>query len=92
MSVSGIFYLAVLALAFGAGNILLSSLGSETIPSALVPLADRWRKAGRDHKWIRRSMWILFTVCALLFVGLIFYLVYPSVLQLGQKWPGSSDY
>ena len=87
MNVLSILYLAALVAVVGTGGVLVSSLGSDTIPPALVPLAAHWRKAGRDPKWIRILMRILFIVCALLFVGLIVYAVYPAVLQLGQKWP-----
>ena len=80
--------LLVFLIAIGAGGSLLKNLGSNTVPSALVPVADHWTKAGREQKWIRRFMWFLFGVCALFFFEVLLRGIYKAVLQLGQKWHG----
>jgi len=86
MNALGILYLAALAIAIGAGNILLSSLAGNTVPAAMKPLAHYWSVTGRNQKCLRFFMWVLFAICAFTFVVLIVYRVYPAVIQLGQKW------
>jgi len=79
-------FLVVFLLAIRMATILVRNLGAETVPSTLEPLAQRWTRAGRSPKWIRRVMWVLFVVLALAVVGVLGFGIYTAVLQLGMKW------
>jgi hypothetical protein len=82
----GILYSTLLAASFCVGNILLASLGAARVPAGLVPIANALERAGRDPQWIKRLMWILFALTAVAFFALIFYPLYPVIVELGHKW------
>jgi hypothetical protein len=84
---AAIFYVTLLGASICVGNILLTNLGASRVPAALVPIANAWGRSGRDPKWIKTLMWILFALTAATFFALILYPLYPSILDLGHKWP-----
>ena len=88
MRPSYLFYVFAFITLFYAGQTLAASLGSRTVPFYLRPIADQWIRSGRDQEWIRLLMWILFLICVVTFVVLLLYLTYPSIVDLGQRWPG----
>jgi hypothetical protein len=80
--VLGVLFLAIL----GAAGILINHLGRQTVPQALVPVANAWTRAGKDPKWIRFFMWILFSLFAAAFFGVLLYGMYDAALHLGKRW------
>ena len=79
-------YTALLILISYSGSVLLSNLGAGKVPAAFQPLANWWLRSEWDPKWIRRLMWFLFFLLALIFVMMIVVQAYPAVLHLGKKW------
>lgn len=69
-----------------AAGVLIKHLGRQTVPAALAPFANAWTRGGRDPKWIRFLMWILFSLFAAAFFSALLYGMYDAVLHLGKKW------
>ena len=77
-----LFFAAILA----AAGVLIKHLGRDTVPAALTPVANAWTRAGGDPKFVRVSMWILFSLSAATFCGALLYGMYVAALDLGKKW------
>lgn len=81
-------YLLIIVVAgiVAAAGVLIKHPGRKTVPVALVPFANAWTRGGRDSKWIRFLMWILFILFAATFFGALLYGMYDAALHLGKKW------
>ena len=86
MSMSSYLLIIVFVGIVSAADVLIKHLGRQTVPGALVPLANAWTRGGGDPKWIRFFMWILFSLIAATFFGALLYGMYDAALHLGKKW------
>ena len=82
--VPSIFYLVEFGLVIGAGTVLLRHLGAGTVPPRLKPLANLWVQSGRDPKWVRIFLWIVFWLIACAFFASVLIPLSRAVLDLGR--------
>jgi hypothetical protein len=71
-------------LAIIGGTYLIVHLSARRIPRLLEPLADRWVNAGRDPKWVRASLWIVFWLLACTFFASMGFFLYEAAMGLGR--------
>ena len=80
-------YTAPLTMAFiavvVAGNDILRHLVAGSTPSVMAPLATRWVSSGRDPKWIRAFMWVMFWLFAGTFFAVIAFFLWEAAYGLG---------
>jgi hypothetical protein len=66
-----------------AATALLRHLAAGSVPRAIEPFAKRWLNSGRDPKWIRASLWVMFWLFASTFFAVIAFLLYEAAYGLG---------
>ena len=70
---------------FGAGGELLRHLGRKSVPRLLEPLASRWVESGYDARWVRRALWAVFWMIAVVVAVFIAIPLYEALIGLGTE-------
>ena len=76
----------LVGLAIIGGTYLLVHLSKRSTPRLLEPLAARWVNAGRDQKWVRGSLWIMFWLLAATFFAVMGFFLYQAAMGLGRDF------
>ena len=81
-----ILFSVLLVLVFTAGSTIFRHLIAGRVPHALEPLAVRWISTGRDPKWVRASLWVMFWLFACVVFGVIAFCLYEGAVGLGVRF------
>jgi hypothetical protein len=73
-------------LAIIGGTYLIVHLSARRIPRLIEPLAARWVNTGRDQKWVRGAMWIVFWLLAFTFFAGMGFFLYEAAMGLGRDY------